>query len=351
MHPYKSLPERHFWSKAVSNNFTPSDVGAVPYPLIRANQKVMSAGSCFASRLVPYLEKGGFKYVRTESRHPKFTNLDPENLGYETFSASYGNIYTARHLLQLIQRSAGKFSPVEDRWDCDGILVDPFRPGLRYFARSDREFDVLTKQHLNSVLDAFRACDVFIFTLGLTEAWRSRRDGGIYPACPGTIAGTFDPSRHELVNFRVADVAADLNSFVRELRAVNRGVRVILTVSPVPMIATATKNHVLAATSYTKSVLRVAAEQAAEENEEVFYFPFYEIVTGPQAPKNMFQPDFRNISPEALEMVMSVFFSKCEVSGAFTSDLQRPSVEREPGLGELSRRFAAFECEEAAQDQ
>ena len=73
------------------------------------------------------------------------------------------------------------------------------------------------------------------------------------------------------------------------------------------MIATATGNHVLAATSYTKSVLRVAAEDAARVNEEVFYFPFYEIVTGPQAPKTYFAADRRTVSPEAVKLVMSLF--------------------------------------------
>lgn len=352
MHPYKSLEDRHFWSRAVSNDFDPSDVAAVPYPLIRAGQKVMSAGSCFASRLVPYLEKGGFRYVRTTELPAEFARLGAENLGYDTFSAAYGNIYTARHLLQLIRRAAGKFVPQEDRWHIDGMILDPFRPGLRWFARSDREFELLTAQYLRSVLAAFQSCDVFIFTLGLTEAWRSKRDGAVYPACPGTIAGTFDESKHELVNFTVTDVTNDLNLFVKELRDLKPVARTILTVSPVPMIATATKNHVLAATSYTKSVLRVAAEQAAAENDEVFYFPFYEIVTGPQAPKGAFQSDFRNISQEMLEMVMSVFFSKCEVGGSKSeSGLQSAQPGEVETLDTLSRRFSAFECEEAAQDQ
>ncbi|MEA2839134.1 MAG: hypothetical protein QOF41_464 [Methylobacteriaceae bacterium] len=352
MHPYKSLPERQFWSKAVSTNFDPADVGTFRRPLIRPGEKVMSAGSCFASRLVPYLEKSGFEYVKTSSRHPHFLNIGAENLGYETFSAPYGNIYTARHLLQLAQRCVGKFSPQEDRWHCDGAVIDPFRPGLRFFARSDREFDLLTKSYLGAVLAALQACDVFIFTLGLTEAWRSKLDGAVYPACPGTVAGTFDAARHELVNLSAADVANDLNSFVDELREVNPKARVILTVSPVPMIATATHNHVLAATSYTKSVLRVAAEQAACQNEEVFYFPFYEIVTGPQAPKNLFEQDFRSISPEALEMVMSIFFASCEVGEPVRVEASPVSEGLSTsGLVDLSSRLSALECEEAAQDQ
>ncbi|HEX8077780.1 MAG TPA: GSCFA domain-containing protein, partial [Chthoniobacterales bacterium] len=351
MHPYKALADRHFWSRAVSKAFDANDVATLPYPLLKAGQKVMSAGSCFAATLVPYLEQSGFRYVRTNNRHADFQNIAPENFSYDKFSAGYGNIYTARHLLQLTRRCLGKFSPQEDRWHIDGAVVDPFRPGLRYAARSDREFDLLTQQFLQSVRDAFALCDVFIFTLGLTEAWRSKADGAVFPACPGTIAGVFDPTKYEFVNFGVQDVADDLNSFVAEVREINPDLRIILTVSPVPMIATATGHHVLAATSYTKSVLRVAAEQVVRDNEEVFYFPFYEIVTGPQAPKSYFARDRRSVAPEAVKLVMSLFFARCETRGEATSaQKDRSAMATRNPLTELSRLISAVECEEAGQD-
>src|SRR3954451_5742432 len=109
MHPYKTLSARHFWSKAVSNGLDASDVATLPYPLLKAGQSVMSAGSCFAATLVPYLEESGFNYVKANNRHPDFSKLGPENFSYDTFSAAYGNIYTARHLLQLIRRCRGTF--------------------------------------------------------------------------------------------------------------------------------------------------------------------------------------------------------------------------------------------------
>jgi hypothetical protein len=353
MHPYKTLRDRSFWSRSVSKGFKAGDVGTLPYPLLKAGQKVMSAGSCFAANLVPYLERSGFTYVRTNGRHPDFRNIGPENFSYDIFSAAYGNIYTARHLLQLTRRCLGKFSPQEDRWHGDGIVIDPFRPGLRYFARTDREFELLTKQYLDSVVAAFRRCDVFIFTLGLTEAWRSTLDGAVYPACPGTIAGVFDGARHEFVNFTVADVVDDLNSFVGEVRGVNPNIRIILTVSPVPLVATATSNHVLAATAYSKAVLRVAAEQVVSENNEVFYFPAYEIVTGPQAPKNCFEADLRSVSAEAVEIVMSAFVDKCEIGPFEGSQPQNQTTLPRIAANELaalSARISAMECEEAGQD-
>jgi hypothetical protein len=169
-HPYKSAPDYSFWSRAVTANWNPSDIVSAQGFLIRKSDKVVSAGSCFASNIVPYLENAGFSYFRTEITHPSFQDLEPEPLGYSKFSARYGNIYTARQLLQLLQRCNNTFSPLEDRWEVDDGIIDPLRPGLRYLARSHREYDLLTAQHLRSTRDAFQHADVLIFTLGLRRA-------------------------------------------------------------------------------------------------------------------------------------------------------------------------------------
>ena len=63
-------------------------------------------------------------------------------------------------------------------------------------------------------------------------------------------------------------------SLVPDLKRLNPGVRVLLTVSPVPLIATYEPRHVLVSTTYSKSVLRVAAEQVMRRHDWVdFYQP------------------------------------------------------------------------------
>ena len=146
----------------------------------------------------------------------------------------------------------------------------------------------------------FEQADVFIFTLGLTEAWVSKIDGAVFPACPGTVAGSFDAAKHQFVNFSVDEIDRDLESFLSEFHALNPKGRVVLTVSPVPLVATATTNHVLCASSYSKSVAscRCGGQAAIRNSSSVRYFPSYEIITGPQAPAGFFEPDRRNVSPE-----------------------------------------------------
>jgi hypothetical protein len=362
-HPYKSAPDRAFWKRAFAPSWEISSLIDGP-PLIRDGENVASAGSCFAANMVPFLEQAGFGYIRRDVPPPVFADVAADNLNYSRFSAAYGNIYTARQASQMFRRALGRFRPAEDRWVvADDIVIDPFRPGLKYPATSSREFDLLTAQHLANVLDAVRAADVFVFTLGLTEAWVSSRDGAVYPACPGTIAGTFDPVRHLFQNFSAGEVAQDLDDLVELVREIHPRIRFVLTVSPVPLVATATSRHVLLATTYSKSVLRVAAEEVARSKPNVAYFPAYEIVTGPQAPFDFFEADRREPSAAAIRTVMRTFLSQCETDYcADVGDVSAPKIDRSSipddklrsgsATDDLAKHMSALiidaQCEEAA---
>jgi GSCFA family len=350
-HPYKTAPTKAFWSRAVARDWDPTDLVSTKKPLIGRADAVVSAGSCFAANIAPYLTKAGLKYLKTEDmRHPIFDRHLHENFGYDSYSAAYGNVYTARQLLQLLRRSMGTFTPSENRWPSNSNVIDPFRPGLRFLAQSDREFDVITRAHLMRTREAFAKADVFIFTLGLTEAWVSRVDGAVFPACPGTIAGEFDGDRHAFKNFTVEETVADLNEFIVELRRANPTVRIILTVSPVPLAATATGDHVLSATIYSKSVLRVAAQQAVQQHENVIYFPAYEIVTGPQTSGGYFADDRRSVSKAGVELVMRALLSHCERDPDASAKTVVPPVAK-ANLSALAQRISDYECEENALDR
>jgi hypothetical protein len=342
MHPYSVAPERAFWSRSVSRKWNPSSLIS-DERRIRLDDKVVSAGSCFASNIVPYLAGANIEYVRTETVHPAFAEIYRERYGYTSFSAAYGNIYTARQLLQLLWRARGDFKPIEDRWPSNDGLIDPFRPGLPYRPQTDEEFDALTKQHLQRTLGAFEQATVFVFTLGLTEAWVSKLDGAVFPACPGTIAGEFDHTKHEFYNFNTEEVANDLKEFCELFRRINPNARILLTVSPVPLVATATNEHVLTASTYSKSVLRAAAQQVCQISPNAFYFPSYELITGPQAPDDFFEPDKRNVSKRGIETVMQSLLGEKMTPASTQSRLKNVQAA-------LSSLVAVQECEEGALD-
>jgi hypothetical protein len=298
-HPYLSLSDHQYWRKAMRDDVDPV-TNAFP---ITKNMRVATAGSCFAQHISAALAANGFNYFVAET--------DPGDGGsnYGVFSARYGNIYTARQLLQLIQRAYGRWSPKVRTWPHGKGFVDPFRPEIEPGGFETRAAVLeARKSHFEAVRRMFNELDVFVFTLGLTEAWRATVDGAVLPLAPGVSGGRFNAEQYEFVNFGVSDVVQDLKKFLALLSRVNARARVILTVSPVPLIATYEPRHVLVSTTYSKSVLRVAADEVARSMPNVTYFPSYELITGSFNRGRYFERDLRAVTPEGVAHVMRVFF-------------------------------------------
>jgi hypothetical protein len=276
---------------------------------IRPQDRIGTAGSCFAQHIARHLQQNGFNYYVSEAAHPLASPEIASRFNYGTFTARYGNIYTARQLLQLVKRAYGEFAPAEDIWSSKkGSFIDPFRPQIQPGGfPTKEEFYNDRAQHFARIRQAIEGLDVFIFTLGLTECWTSAIDGAAYPLCPGVAGGEFNPATHRFLNMTVTEVTDDLTHTIDLIRARNPGARIILTVSPVPLIATAEDRHVLVSTTYSKSALRVAAEQVSRTCKHVAYFPSYEIITGNHVRGRYFAPDLRSVTEEGVAHVMRLF--------------------------------------------
>jgi hypothetical protein len=349
-HPYSGAASHRLWRRAVAGPAGEADP-VVDFPFrIAPGDKVCTAGSCFAQNISARLRDGGFTFLVTESAHPILPAETAERFNYGRYTARYGNIYTARQLLQLIRRAYGRFEPQEDVWEgADGGYLDPFRPQIQPGGFPTlQEYRLDRAQHFAAVRRALESMDVFVFTLGLTESWESKADGAVFPVCPGTAGGRFDPTLHAFRNQTVEEVVGDLAEAIAELRAVNPAVKVILTVSPVPLVATATEGHVLAATAYSKSVLRVAAGLAAERDPGVAYFPSYEVITGPQARGRYFAEDLRSVTEEGVDRVMSLFFRHV-TEGARGAPQPAEASRPDAFLGEMRKVVDAL-CDEERLD-
>jgi hypothetical protein len=308
--PYRQQGDQAFWARSVAGLPREAVTPRVDVPFrISRQDRIASAGSCFAQHLARRLKASGYSYFVTEPRHPSVPEQTAAQLNYEVFSARYGNIYTARQLVQLFDRAYGTFVPVDAYWAQDGTHLDAFRPFIQpggFACREELEYD--RSRHLAAVRQLFERLHVLVFTLGLTEAWRSKLDGAVYPVCPGCGAGTHDPTKYEFVNFGVREVIADLEGFLDRLARVNPKAKVLLTVSPVPLVATMEAHSVLVSTTYSKSVLRVAADEVVRAHANVAYFPSYEIITGSHARGAYFADDIRTVTTAGVDHVMRCFF-------------------------------------------
>jgi hypothetical protein len=342
--PYAHLPPSRFWRRAIERVAAQDvdPVGTPPFAIDRS-VRIATAGSCFAQNMSHVLVRHGYNYFVAEPPPAGLPAADARRAGYGVFSSRSGNVYTARQLLQLFDRAFGTFVPLEATWlRPDGRYADPFRPQIEPdgFA-TESELSDARAQHLAAVRTMFEQLDVFIFTLGLTEAWRSRADGAVFPLAPGVAAGTLDETRHEFVNFTTAQVASDLDLFLTRLGAVNPRGRVVLTVSPQPPIATYEPRHVLVSATYTKAALRAAADEIERRHPEVWYFPGYELVAGAFNRGAYYERDLRTVTPAGVAHVMRLFLAH---GAAEDGD----AIEIDPRRLEENRAEMDVVCDEEA---
>ncbi|MGE0371158.1 MAG: GSCFA domain-containing protein [Gammaproteobacteria bacterium] len=339
MNPYRRLPGHAFWKTAVAQKGMP-DVDHLWMPNFKLSQddRVVTFGSCFAQHIGNALVKRGFNWYTAEPPPPGLTAEEARERNYNVFSARTGNIYTTSSLRQWTEWALLKKDMPAEAWVGDGRLFDPFRPAIEPGGFSD--IDALRRSQ-STTLESFRGCieqaKYFVFTLGLTESWFDKDGACEYPACPGTIAGEFDPQRHRFVNQKFGDVRDNLLASLDLMRAVNADLRFILTVSPVPLTATNSGRHVLVATMASKSILRAVADEVAADRPYVDYFPSYELINSPVFKGVYFEANLRNVTPKGVDFVMDHFFS-CAVSS-------RGLAHGEDAL--LSRGTFDPDCEEA----
>jgi hypothetical protein len=354
VHPYKTFPDRQFWSRAVSG--TPwADVfrGQTGKFRLSHTEPVASAGSCFARRIAEFLVADGYNYQLFESCHPLMEAKAAE-YGYGTFSCRYGNIYSTRQLRQLFEEALGIRPPILHVGQVkSGAYIDLLRPNINEVGfGSIEEMRVDRLYHLSRVRVMIEQMQTFVFTLGLTEAWADEARDVVYGSHPGVFLESLDASQITPINLDYEEVLRDLEAVLDILARHNQhgGPRVILTVSPVALAATHQDSHVLAATSYSKSVLRAAAGKLAASRAEVDYFPSYEIFALSQSFGQFLAEDLRDVSRRGVEVAMRVFrdmFLEPDAQPAATqapAPVAIPAPPPEPA----GRSLAEAECDEIA---
>jgi hypothetical protein len=351
--PYDGQPRHRFWkASAAGADAIAAEFDAGRKFAFAREDSFAPAGSCFAQHFARELAARGGRVIAAEARHP----LEPadRDLGYGVFPARFGNIYTARHLRELLEQALGEREAVRDfaRRE-DGRWVDQLRPralpagfASQEHARADRDY------HLTAVRRMVESMGVFVFTLGLTETWENAAGGYAYPIVPGAVAGTFDAAMHRFVNARVADVVADLERVVTLVATRNAKARILLTVSPVGLAATAEARSVMVSTAASKSILRAAADELVRSHAHADYFPSFEIITGAWARGRFWAEGLREVSAAGVEAVMAAFMASRLPDLAQAP--RAPAAAPSPAASDPTAAFAAAldaECDERFLDR
>ena len=351
--PYANLNSSAFWRSGVSR-VSCDDLSFIykkKFSLAKTD-KVVTAGSCFAQHVAQRLKSEPIKVLDYEKAPASIPLHIQKQFSYSIYSARYGNIYTAIQLHELANEVFGISDPRFIAWkNTKGRYIDALRPSVEPNGFSS--FDELCASrlhHLECVKKCFLDMDVFIFTLGLTEAWIDERTGFVLPSAPGVIAGNMVDNTAHFVNYTYSQVLQAMCSFLRLLNScrTTKPPKIILTVSPVPLTATASGLHVLCANRLSKATLRLVAHSLYEEFSYIDYFPSFEILTHPKRHSLYFDWNDRSVSKFGVEAAMNCFLSEHFGDYANTSEvLELDSLDKLQTHSSMNRDLhESIACEE-----
>ncbi|MGO4145619.1 GSCFA domain-containing protein [Paenarthrobacter sp. YAF11_1] len=309
--PYRGKPANSFWRAAVSDNQGLAMSGLYEKKFeIEQTDSVATAGSCFAQHIATNLRKNGYSVVDTEPAPKAMTTQTAERFGFGVYSARFGNIYYVRQLLQLVQEAYEEREPSNWIWSKSDRYYDALRPSVEPSGLTNAdEVKEHREQHLAAVRKMLNQASVLVYTFGLTEGWVDRSSGTVFPTAPGTVCGDFNPDEFTFENFNYADIVSDFEKLRELIQRHNPNIKFLLTVSPVALAATATEDHVVVATTYSKAVLRAAAGDLSKRHDDVAYFPSFEIITASPARGIYWDDTLRSVTPDGVKEVMRHFFA------------------------------------------
>lgn len=172
--------------------------------------------------------------------------------------------------------------------------------------------DILTfRTRYLDVLARVATADVVVITLGYAETWFDTKLGIYLNTSPPLALINAEPERFEFRVLSYEDVLSCLHD-IRELleKHMRKPLRMLLTVSPVPLLSTFRDMDVLIANTYSKSVQRAAIDAFVRDTTNIDYFPSYEFVMLSN-PKFAWQSnDFRHVSPDLVACIMDNVMSQ-----------------------------------------
>jgi len=275
------------------------------HAFITRSTPIGSAGSCFAKRIAQHLQMWGYNYVIEEDDLPEGYPLESlTDTEYRMAPARMGTLFNVQSMLQMVERAFGSRRPdMLISTHSDGAWLDPFRY-VRSRYSDTRGYVDDYERHSRALNRALLRCEVFVFTLGLTEAWYFAHSGDYTSVTP---CNRINPLLLRMKTLSVEENVAALESMYELYRSHRPDIKFIISVSPIPLRRTFSKDHhIVVANNLSKATLVVAAHRFVDRHPgRAYYFPAYEMVM--YGAKDPWEADRRHVTKDAVSRVMSLF--------------------------------------------
>ena len=289
-------------------------------PLIDKSTQITAFGSCFAANISNWLSERNFRVLNKSD--------DATRAYVVTMGEGMVNSFVIRQQFE---------------WAWENRV---FEQALWHgYKAEEYGYDEEVRLETRRIFDE---TDVFILTFGLSEVWYDEPTGNVFWRTIPKDA--YDPARHKFRLSTVEENAENIRAIYDLIRKHRPDAKVIVTLSPVPLIATFRDVSCITANSVSKATLRVAVDQVVTEVQgdgHMYYWPSYEMVT--DVFRSPYKPDRRHVRPVVLNYIMRLFevawCGDCEVgevefleawvrahvaAGNLPAELQRILIKRKP---------------------
>jgi hypothetical protein len=283
---------RDFWYKTGEARFNPSmpdmrEPRAIedsilegwmpPEPFIDPSTRVTFIGCCFGSALLDHLKT--LDYGEPGDIDTLFLPIS------ETLSTSFA-------MRQMFE------------WEFEGVKPD------RALRKGNRLMEINFSDELwRGSLERLAVTDVFILMISSAEIWYDEPSGGVaWRETPGA-----HPTRQKFRTSTVEENRANLRAIYDLVRRHRPQAKIILLLSPIPMIATYRQQSCIVANTISKAIMRAAMDEIWREVADeghLLYCPFYEVIQegfGSNPYGGHYNSDRRHINDHALAYLVVLF--------------------------------------------
>ena len=221
----------------IANDFTSGN------KFVNKKTKFFTMGSCFARNLSRSLFNQGY-----QSSHLEIA----ESLN-STFSNKYFIDYLDNHL--------------------EGLSL----PGSVF---EDRVSELMPQgMTADSVINSIKNADVFILTLGVAAVCFDRKSGEFILPKSNQYTAKSLSEKYEFRTTSVSENVKNILSVINFFKKLNSDCKIIITVSPVPMLASFEFKSCVIADCLSKSTMRLVAEEVVNHSKitNIYYYPSFEI--------------------------------------------------------------------------
>jgi hypothetical protein len=283
---------RDYWYKAGEATFNPSLphmrepmaiedyilAGWMPSePFINPRSRVTFIGCCFGSALLKHL--GTLDYEEPGSIDTEFIPIS------ETLSTSFA-------MRQMFE------------WQFDRVKPDPAA------MKGNRAVEINYSDDLwKGTLERLAVTDVFILMISSAEVWYDEPTGAVaWRETPGA-----NPARQKFRTSTTEENRANFRTIYDVVRRHRPDAKIILLLSPIPMIATYRRQSCISINTVSKAVVRAAMDEVWREvgdEGHLLYCPFYEVIQegfGANPYGGHYNGDRRHINDPALDYLLRLF--------------------------------------------